>query len=268
MASFTGVGDNVTLNVPAANENILVSISGTYNMTIALQRETGSPGSGSFMELKRWSTANATVAYNYRTVGKDENLRLIVLIDTSGTATATLADDSDLIIYEWRDSVDNVLMQLKQSGVVIYGDLDITGNQLGAAPVNTTAALVLTAADHAGKVVTLNSTTGRAITMPEATGTGDEYTIFVGTTVSSGNHTVIAPSASTSFVGGVSISTDIAGITMLAAAATDTITLNGSTTGGVVGSWLRFTDVASGVFMVEGFLVSTGVEDNPFSAAI
>jgi hypothetical protein len=104
--------------------------------------------------------------------------------------------------------------------------------------------------------------------MPAATGTGDVYTIFFGTTVSSNDYIVQAASSSDVFNGGVSISTNIAGVTMLAAATTDTITMNGSTTGGLVGSWVQLTDVASGVFMLDGFLCSTGTEATPFSAAV
>ena len=37
MASFTGVGDSVSLTVPEKGEDILVSISGTYSMVIELQ---------------------------------------------------------------------------------------------------------------------------------------------------------------------------------------------------------------------------------------
>jgi hypothetical protein len=140
---------------------------------------------------------------------------------------------------------------------------------LALKPVTITAATTLSRNVHAGTVTVLNSTTGRIITLPASTGRGDWYEIFVSATVSSGSH-VIACSAGTtnSFLGGVSISTDIAGVTFLANADDDTVTLNGSTTGGLAGSWVRFTDVVSGTWKIEGFLVSTGSEADPFSAAV
>jgi hypothetical protein len=136
-------------------------------------------------------------------------------------------------------------------------------------PITVTAATTLNADSHAGNVVVLNSTTGRIITLPAATGKGDEYTLFISATVSSGSHVLVVSAGTTdSFGGGVCLSTDIGGTNMLAAADSDTITMNGSTTGGVVGSWLFVKDVAAGKWMLDGFLACTGTEATPFSAAV
>ena len=135
-------------------------------------------------------------------------------------------------------------------------------------PINhTTATLTLNADSHAGNVVTLNKADGVTVTLPASSGKGDVYTVFVGTTLTSNG--VIQVANSTDIIqGGVSISTDAAGVTHLTAATTDTITMNGSTTGGLKGSYVRVTDVSSGIWMLEGFLVSTGAEASPFSAAV
>ena len=134
--------------------------------------------------------------------------------------------------------------------------------------ITVTAATTLTAPNHGETLVCLNSTTGRIITLPTSTGSGKKYTVFVQATVSSGNHVVQVGNTTDIIQGGVGISTDIAGVTCLATATDDTITMNGSTTGGVKGSWVRLTDAVSGIFMCEGFLVSTGSEATPFSAAV
>jgi len=133
-------------------------------------------------------------------------------------------------------------------------------------PITITAATTLSRNVHAGAIVNVNNTTGFAITLPASTGKGDVYTLYYVATIGSGSGTVLAAGADV-FVGGVSISTDIGGVTMLAAVTTDTITMSGSTTGGVVGTWLRFTDAISGKWMLEGFLCSTGNEANPFSGS-
>lgn len=135
-------------------------------------------------------------------------------------------------------------------------------------PITVTAAASLNKDSHAGTVVVLDSATGRTLTLPASTGKGDVYTVFVRTTVSSGNHVIQVANSTDVINGGVSISTDIAGITMLAAATSDTITLNGSTTGGLAGSWVRLTDALAGFWMLEGFLCSSGAEATPFSAAV
>jgi len=134
--------------------------------------------------------------------------------------------------------------------------------------VNVTAATVTITKDlHAGRIVTLNRAGGITATLPAATGTGDEYRFFVGTTFTSSGIIQVA-NATDIMQGGVAVSTDAAGVTILTAATSDTITMNGSTTGGLKGSNVKLIDVASGLFMVEGFLISTGSEATPFSAAV
>lgn len=131
-------------------------------------------------------------------------------------------------------------------------------------PVTITAATTLSRNLHAGAVVNVNSTTGRAITLPAATGSGDVYTLYFVSTVSSGNHTVVA-AGSDKIIGAIGLTTDIAGSSMPAASTTTTITMNGGTTGGVIGSMLRLTDAASAKWLLEGNLVCTGTEATPFS---
>lgn len=134
--------------------------------------------------------------------------------------------------------------------------------------ITVTAATTLTQDNHAETVVCLNSTTGRIITLPASSGSGAKYTIYVQATVSSGSHVIAVANGTDIMCGGVSVSTDIAGVTCLATATDDTITMNGSTTGGVKGSVIHLQDVVSGQWSVEGFLVSTGAEATPFSAAV
>ena len=102
-----------------------VAISGTYNMTIALQREAGSPGSGAWQDIEEWTTADATVAYSYYTERDNENLRLFVKVDTSGTATATLTDTTDAELDVRTDALGNVIERRYQEGSVYY---DSAGN--------------------------------------------------------------------------------------------------------------------------------------------
>ena len=266
MASFIAVGDNLELAVLDKGESIDIAISGTYNMTILFQRETVT-GGDAWETLLTFNTANATEAETYVTRQFGENLRLIVDVDTSGTATVTLTNaaaegHSYLGI---KDRVGTPLLDFDQGGLVLHlgerhadgGVVDVTG-----------ATVTLTAEAHAGRVVTLNRAAGVTVTLPASVGLGDVYRIFTGTTVTSNNNIVQAAFASDSFVGGVGLATDIAGVTILSNVADDTVTMNGTTTGGIAGSWLQFTDVAVGVFMVEGFLCASGVEADPFSAAV
>ena len=135
-------------------------------------------------------------------------------------------------------------------------------------PITVTAATLTLDPDvHHGNVVNINLAATQTTTLPASAGNGQCYTIFIQTT-KTGNQIIQVANATDVIYGGVAISTDIAGVTMLTASTTDTITMNGSTTGGIFGSWVRLTDVASGYWMLEGFLASTGTEATPFSAAV
>ena len=68
--------------------------------------------------------------------------------------------------------------------------------------------------------------------------------------------------------GVLAVVTDASGIVVNAGTTDDTITMNQTTTGGLVGSFVELEDVASGVWMVTGTLVSSGAEGDPFSAAV
>ena len=135
-------------------------------------------------------------------------------------------------------------------------------------PIAVTASLTLDRKKHAGTTTVLNAAAGLTVTLPAASGTGDEYTIFVGTTVTSNNYVIQVANASDIMQGVVSVATDIAGVTCPTASTSDTITMNGSTTGGLKGSFVVLVDVATNVWEVKGALVSTGVEATPFSAAV
>ena len=134
-------------------------------------------------------------------------------------------------------------------------------------PTSLTASATLNRS-HAGAVVTLDAAAGLTVTLPAATGTGDAYTIVVGTTVTSNSYIVRVASASDIMQGAVAVSTDIAGVTCPTTSTSDTITMSGTTTGGIKGSTIVLTDVASGVWAVGGALVSSGVAATPFSAAV
>jgi hypothetical protein len=134
--------------------------------------------------------------------------------------------------------------------------------------IEITAATTLDDDAYAGRTINLNSTTGRIITLPPATGSGATYTIFVGATVSSGSHVVRVANSSDIMQGTLIVTTDIDGVVFPTASTTDTITMSGSTTGGVRGSVIELQDVAANLWSLRGALVSTGAEATPFSAAV
>ena len=79
---------------------------------------------------------------------------------------------------------------------------------------------------------------------------------------------IVATDGTDKFFGSVLIvATDAAGATTgyAPASSNDVCTLNGSTKGGAVGSWLKFTAIASAKYWVEGVLLGTSTIATPFS---
>ena len=62
----------------------------------------------------------------------------------------------------------------------------------GGVVATTATTLTITAASHAGKTVVINSTAPIAITLPQATGTGNKYRFFVGVVATATSHTLVS----------------------------------------------------------------------------
>lgn len=135
-------------------------------------------------------------------------------------------------------------------------------------PISLTASVTLKRNVHKGATLTLDKTAGLTVTLPASTGKGDLYRLVVGTNLTTSNYVIQVANGTDIMAGAVMVSTDIAGVTCPTTATSDTITMNGGTTGGVKGSLVVLEDVAAGTWLVTGSLVSTGAEATPFSAAV
>ncbi len=289
----TGVGRLATLSVADRGEDITIALSGTYNMSIRLEREVGATGSGAWETVAGpWTTADATVSEIYTTVRFDERLALNVYVDTSGTVAYSYGD-GDKIIQRIRDQVGNILRTIRQSGetfanavtvsgaftasgaATIAGTLAHAGVKTGPAPVVSTdpTSLALTAALHAGKTVYLTDLDGAAVTLPAATGTGNKYKVVLAATITSSSTTIKVANSSDSFVGmAFGVDTDVEGATGYqwnADAADDTVTMEGVARGGVKGDTWEFEDLATNVWAVRGYITQSGASEvTPFSASV
>ena len=182
------------------------------------------------------------------------------IIDSEPEVTA-VADADEMLIFDASASVT------KKVGA------DVLRQYVGSGVVEITASDALTPAEHGNRMVTMNALAGLTLTLPAATGTGNVYRISVSVTVTSNDYIIQAASASDEFVGGV-IQTDVdttdtlASYPALDADGFDTITLNGSTTGGIMGDSITITDIATGKFLLAGSINSTGTVATPLSAAV
>jgi hypothetical protein len=137
--------------------------------------------------------------------------------------------------------------------------------------VNVTAStLALTEAAHDGKTITLNRAAGIALTLPAASGSGARFRLFVGTTITSNSITIKVANSSDTMVGAAVQAADGGSTANIfeAGGTDDTITFNGTTTGGIKGDWVELEDVAANLWRVNVFGSATGAEATPFSATV
>ena len=140
---------------------------------------------------------------------------------------------------------------------------------LNLQPISVTGSTFTVTKDLAETVIKLNRAAGSTLTLPSAIGSGRSFTIFVETSASGGSYVVQVTTTDT--MAGVAIlgqdSADTA-VLFETASDSDTITMNGTTKGGLLGDQINLVDVSSGRWMVRMIGSATGTEASPFSAAV
>jgi hypothetical protein len=144
--------------------------------------------------------------------------------------------------------------------------------------VSLTADTTLTVDAHAGKILTCNDADGKftlpsiVVTTPsdptdpnQANNVGATFTFFVETAATDMD---ILTDGTDKFVGGVYTGVDDAtGKTFISGATNDVITMNGTTQGGLVGSIVKCTAMATAKYAVEGIILGSGTLVTPFANA-
>jgi len=157
-----------------------------------------------------------------------------------------------------------------------------------AAVVEITASTTLSPEAHGGRIISVGGSLAAALTLtlpainvstnPTTSGPGQDpntlnnegvlYTIWVPTTISTSS-LKIGTNGTDKYVGSITMNdVDADGAALVgffAAAANDFINLNGTTTGGVAGSWVRIFAIAANKYMVEGTVLGTGTVATPFA---
>ena len=186
--------------------------------------------------------------------------------------TVNLATDAVVNV----DVADSAISTAELAALAVT-QAKIANTALSKAPVVLSAATVtITAATHANVPLILTRAAGVVATLPAASGTGNNYKFYVDTTVTT-NAYVVQVANATDVMTGVAFGSDdesaLAGtptaIDMWVAGATsDTLTMDGSTRGGLKGNYVEILDIAAGLFHVKAVLTQTGTEVTPFSAAV
>lgn len=135
--------------------------------------------------------------------------------------------------------------------------------------VTVTSNLTMDAYRYDGKKLHLSAAAGLTVTLPTSTGSGKSYGFYVDTTITSNNY-IIKVANSTDIMGGVATMGSAGGTSASLGTTTtsDTITMNGTTTAGIRGTYIRITDSVSGLYTVELHGVASGIAATPFSATV
>lgn len=179
---------------------------------------------------------------------------------TTGVAlVGKLSTDKDPGLKMGATDVLATAAELNRAADVSTRVVDVTASTLSA-----------TVASHDSKVVTLNRAAGIAVTLPAASGSGAVFRFVLGTTVTSNSTTIKVANASDVMTGTAVVLQDTVDtvVGFETASTTDTITWNGSTTGGIKGDCVELIDVAANLWYVRVIQSATGTEATPFSATV
>ena len=159
-----------------------------------------------------------------------------------------------------------------------------------ASIVEITSSATLDPVSHGGRIISVGGSLAAALTLtlptisaatnPITSGPGQDpntlnnegvvYTIWVPTTISTSSLKIGTTSGSSDlYVGAVmSIDSDSSGAVVAFSAngsSNDFINLNGTTTGGVAGTWIQIVAIAANKYMVTGNAIGSGTVATPFA---
>ena len=195
---------------------------------------------------------------------------------TAGEANFTLCEATTLRANKLQNDTSDGDLAISTQGtgaVTVASQLTLTGSFLPA--IHTfTATDAVTITEHAGRTLLLGEVGGNALvtlTLPDATGSGATYK-FIVTVANTSNYVIKVPDANNT-IDGIMMYLDEDGTAVSAfptVAASDTITLNGGTTGGLIGDYLEIVDIAADQYHVRGVMrVAAGANPaTPFSATV
>lgn len=137
-------------------------------------------------------------------------------------------------------------------------------------PILMTAAASLTRKRHANTELVWNQAAGAALTLPASIGSGDVYIVRVGVTITSVGLKVQVANA-TDIMQGQAFGVDgdgEPGNAWATSSTSDTLNMDGSTQGGVLGDRVVLVDYKAGFWGVQMWITQSGTEATPFSAAV
>jgi hypothetical protein len=255
------------MKIATENSGIAVTIGHTTSETTVADNlsVTGNATVGGILTGLTVEATGDTAAGDNAAIGYTAAEGLI-LTGQGSQNDVTIKNDADADVIEIPTGTTNVN---------VVGHL--TPGTLNTGIVVLVATGAITQAAHAGKTLSMAEVGGDAactFTLPAATGTGNVYKFIVGV-VNTSNYIIKVADATDTIDGQVIVTNDATAggtasvISWPTVAASDTITLNGTTTGGVgIGDYIELTDLIANQYVVSGMLKASGTEATPFSATV
>ena len=276
--------NTITTNATNAILNIGANGSGTVNVFNAMTT-IGQTVTGTVSVTGQLNADNLRIDGNTISAPSSGGITLTpaagstVALGGVATATefhATLAEVVTLRCNALQNDTSNGNITITAQGtgiVAIEPQVTLTGSFKQA--IHTfTGDDAITETEHAGRTLLLGEVGGNAqvtLTLPDATGSGTTYKFVVSVTNTS-NYIIKVPDANNTIDGVITfLDLDGTAVTGYGTAATsDTITLNGTTTGGLLGDHIELIDILADKWHVRGCLrVPTSSNPaTPFSATV
>lgn len=169
--------------------------------------------------------------------------------------------------------LEEMLPGVKSDGLntnkpAVFGStVTFTGGTVGVITAYTTTATLT--AGQTGSVILWNAAAGFTINLP-APVVGLTFEFAVQTSVTSSNHKVITNSASVFLLGGVLMSEASGSTNLIGLAdgsASRAVTMNGTTTGGLIGTAFSITCITATQWLLEGIVAGSGSLATPIATS-
>lgn len=190
-----------------------------------------------------------------------------------GVAPGIALPDRNLVLNRSRgvDFLDIAALSLNGTALVASAaEINRVADASARIVAVTAGTLLVTEALHDGKIITLDNADGIIITMPEATGSGMVIDMIVITTFTS-DTTIVLPDIVNADLQGFAVigDTDLDTVesVFFPAAGDDLVTFNGGTTGGLVGTRIKYIDLATDLWQVEIIdKIGAATQGTPFTS--
>jgi len=220
----------------------------------------------------QWTWRTLASPFIFEGTSEDAFETTLTVTNPTADRTWTLPDASDQFVGRaTTDTLTNKTLTSPVLGGSVTGTYTLAGTPTLTSPTlnlpiiaseSVTAAgatETLTVAD-CGQTTLLDTLAGSVVTLPAATGSGCTFRFLVTLTNTSNDHSVVVV-GNDEFVGGlISIGTtadQTDAFTAAAAGGVDAIQMNGSTEGGLLGTWIVVQDIAADTWGLSGIVIST-----------